>query len=87
MQTYVQFSKQASSNFFLPPPSHNYLPSLLQCMRRAALEAFFGTVNEGPAKIAYLGSGCSEATEPVAEISDFFNLIHVSTQAVLEGLH
>ena len=34
-------------------------------------------ITTGPPKLAVLGCGCSVATEPVAEISDFWNITHV----------
>jgi hypothetical protein len=36
-----------------------------------------------PTKIGIIGSGCSQATEPTAEISHYYNLTHVSTNTIL----
>ncbi len=54
------------------------LSILLQCDRTMALDSFFTQVGTDPVKVALLGSGCSVATEPTAEISYYFNLVQVS---------
>jgi len=42
-----------------------------------ALNAFFNQIISGPVKIAVIGSGCSVATEPTAEISHYYNITQV----------
>ena len=42
-----------------------------------SLNSFLDMITTGPPKLAVLGCGCSVATEPVAEISDFWNITHV----------
>jgi len=42
-----------------------------------ALDALFDQILLGPAKVALIGSGCSLATEPTAEISHYYNITHV----------
>ena len=42
-----------------------------------ALNAFFDQIISGPVKIAMIGSGCSVATEPTAEVSHYYNITHV----------
>ena len=42
-----------------------------------ALNAFFDQIISGPVKIGVIGSGCSPATEPTAEISHYYNITHV----------
>lgn len=42
-----------------------------------ALNAFFNQIISGVVKIAVIGSGCSLATEPTAEISHYYNITHV----------
>ena len=49
----------------------------LQCHRAMSLESFFKQMYAGPIKVAWLGSGCSVATEPTAELSHFFNIPQV----------
>jgi gamma-aminobutyric acid type B receptor len=52
---------------------------MFQCDRTDSLDAYFKTVqSEGSPLIALLGCGCSPATEPVAEISHYENIIHIS---------
>ena len=36
----------------------------------------------GPTKVAIIGAGCSVATEPVADISHFYNITHVSARSI-----
>ena len=54
-----------------------------QCDHTAALEAFFKQVLNGPPKIALIGSGCSVSTEPVADISHFYNITQVRLPILL----
>ena len=53
-----------------------------QCTRTGGLDALFeGTIfngSPGRNKIAVIGSGCSLATEPTAEVSHYYNISHVS---------
>ena len=50
-----------------------------QCTRTNSLEAFFEDfVSSSTPKIALVGCGCSPATEPVAEISHYWNISQVS---------
>lgn len=51
---------------------------LIQCDHTTSLRALFKQINAEPVKIAWIGSGCSVATEPIAETSHFFNITHVS---------
>jgi len=44
-------------------------------------------ITTGPPKLAVLGCGCSIATEPVAEISDFWNLTHISYASATSSLN
>jgi len=48
-----------------------------QCNRTVALDALFDQILLGPAKVALIGSGCSPATEPTAEVSHYYNITHV----------
>ena len=50
----------------------------LQCNRSVSLAAYFQAIND-PCRnfISILGSGCSVATEPVAEIAHFWGLTQV----------
>ena len=60
---------------------------MFQCDRTDSLDAYFKTVqSEGSPLIALLGCGCSPATEPVAEISHYENIIHVRTQVQIKRL-
>ena len=49
-----------------------------QCNHSVALKGFFQQIVPGPTKVAVIGAGCSVATEPVADISHFYNITHVS---------
>lgn len=50
-----------------------------QCHRGTALDGFFQQIlgDTNITKIAWLGSGCSPATEPTAEISHYYNVVQV----------
>ena len=52
--------------------------SLFQCDRTASIDQFFQSVpSSDPPVLALLGSGCSVATEPVAEIIHHWNISQV----------
>ena len=51
---------------------------ILQCSHTDSLAAFFKDISsEAVPKIAVIGCGCSVATEPVAEISHYWNIPQV----------
>ena len=50
----------------------------MQCHHVKALDAFFEGIQSSPIKLAVIGSGCSVATEPVAEISHRWNISQVN---------
>ena len=66
--------------FFLMLPSlFTFFPCpSLQCDRTTALTALHTELLQPPTKIGILGSGCSVATEPTAEVSRYYNITHVS---------
>ena len=43
----------------------------------AAMDALHTHLLRPPTKVGIIGSGCSLATEPTAEISHYYNLTHV----------
>ena len=50
----------------------------VRCSRTAALNAFFDMIHHSnKQKIAVIDSGCSLATEAIAEISHYYNITHV----------
>ena len=49
----------------------------LQCDHTMSLDALHAGLLNSPTKIAVMGSGCSVATEPAAEISHYYNLTQV----------
>ena len=49
-----------------------------QCNRTTALKELFTQVLHEPVKLALIGSGCSVATEPTAEVSHYYNISQVS---------
>ena len=52
---------------------------ILQCSHTDSLAAFFKDVGSGAVpKIAVIGCGCSVATEPMAEISHYWNIPQVA---------
>ena len=61
--------------------SHNHFIApihSLQCVRSFSQDTLFKQLEEKErTKIAIIGSGCSLATEPSAEISHFFNIPQV----------
>ncbi|CAI8019329.1 Gamma-aminobutyric acid type B receptor subunit 2, partial [Geodia barretti] len=58
-----------------------------KCTRTDSLDAFFQETQDGTVpKIAVIGCGCSTATEPVAEISHYWNITQISFSAASPGL-
>ena len=51
-----------------------------------ALSALHTELLQPPTKVGVIGSGCSLATEPTAEISHFYNITHVSMTYVAQVL-
>ena len=49
------------------------------------MDALHTHLLQSPSKIGIIGSGCSQATEPTAEISHYYNLTHVSIKLVLQA--
>ena len=49
----------------------------MKCNRSVALESLFKEISNDPIKLGLIGSGCSLATEPTAEITQFFNIPQV----------
>ena len=49
-----------------------------QCNRTVSLDALYSQVIHEPKKLAVIGSGCSVATEPAAEVSHYYNVTQVS---------
>ena len=45
-----------------------------------SLNALFSQLFSEPMKLGIVGSGCSVATEPTAEVSHYFNLTQVSNK-------
>ena len=60
---------------------------LSQCNRTIALTSFFSQIRTPPIKVGWVGSGCSVATEPTAEVSQFYNITQVYTWRKLCVLH
>ena len=49
-----------------------------QCHRPQAIRALFNQVPYSePKRIALIGGGCSVASEPIAEVSQYFKLLQV----------
>lgn len=61
-------------------PNWQFSPAgtmFIQCNRTVALDVFFDQIISEPTKLAVMGSGCSVATEPTAEISHYYNISQV----------
>lgn len=56
----------------------NYINFQCETYGVAAMDALHTHLLRPPSKIGIIGSGCSQATEPTAEISHYYNLTHVS---------
>ena len=50
----------------------------IQCNRTVSLNALHSQLFHEPKKLAVIGSGCSLATEPAAEVSHYYNITQVS---------
>ena len=83
--TLLSLSLQLYCNFFITLYEHTHTHTYTyihihihtQCERTTALESLHRLLFEEPVKIAIMGSGCSPATEPTAEIDHYYNLTHV----------
>ena len=42
-----------------------------------ALDALYTELLQPPTKVGIIGSGCSLATEPTAQVSHYYNITHV----------
>ena len=53
---------------------------MIQCETHGtvALDALHTQLLQPPTKVGVIGSGCSLATEPTAQISHYYNVTHVS---------
>ncbi len=56
-----------------------------QCNGITALRQFFDKLRDRQTQyIAVVGAGCSPATEPIAEIVNYYNMPMVSTPSVIQ---
>ncbi|CAI8039799.1 Gamma-aminobutyric acid type B receptor subunit 1 [Geodia barretti] len=62
----------------LPGYSLHYTLTDSQCNRQTALSSYFSQLKNPPIKIGWVGSGCSPATEPTAELTHFYNITQLS---------
>lgn len=51
--------------------------TFLQCNRTTAINSFFLEMIPSPIKVGWVGSGCAVATEPTAELTQFYNITQV----------
>ena len=58
-----------------------------QCNHLVALSSFFKQINFPPTKVGWVGSGCSPATEPTAELTQFYNMTQVHCYLISRGLY
>ena len=65
---------------------HGFLHSSMQCVRYQSHRTLFSQLRENRTKIAAIGSGCTLATEPAAEISHFWNIPQVQHVVLSEQL-
>ena len=57
---------------------------IIQCSRTESLNVFFNEIQVSSVpKIAIIGCGCSTATEPVAEISHYWNISQVQLLPII----
>ena len=72
---------RTASSFHFLTSHHSSYPhslSLHQCDRTTALESLFNQILHSPTKVGWVGSGCSVATEPTAELTHFYNITQVT---------
>jgi gamma-aminobutyric acid type B receptor len=62
----------------LPGYKLNYVLMDSQCNHNVALDALFKQIISDIPKVGIIGSGCSVATEPTAEISHYYNITQLS---------
>ena len=53
------------------------LPFPLQCTHSVGLSTYYYQLNNPPTKVGWLGSGCSSATIPTAELTQYYNITQV----------
>jgi ABC-type branched-subunit amino acid transport system substrate-binding protein len=62
----------------LPGYTLHYTLMDSQCKRSVALNTYYYQLNNPPTKVGWLGSGCSPATIPTAELTQYYNITQVS---------
>ena len=50
---------------------------LSKCNHSIAFDTFYKEINFLPTKVGWIGSGCSLATEPTAELTQYYNITQV----------
>ena len=58
---------------------------IIQCETygTTALDALYTELLQPPTKLGIIGSGCSLATEPTAQISHYYNITHVNSRVYI----
>ena len=69
-------NRQRKPNIYTHMYTYFYL---LQCDRSKSIHSFFRQILNAPTKVGWVGSGCSVATEPTAELTQFYNITQVSS--------
>jgi gamma-aminobutyric acid type B receptor len=67
-----------SERSILPGYSLHYTLTDSQCDRSTAIRSYFTQMTNPPTKVGWVGSGCSPATEPTAELTQYHNIAQVS---------
>jgi gamma-aminobutyric acid type B receptor len=67
-----------SERSILPGYSLHYTLTDSQCDRSTAIRSYFTQMTNPPTKVGWVGSGCSPATEPTAELTQYHNITQVS---------
>lgn len=55
----------------------HFILTFIQCNRTTAIDSFFREMIPSPIKVGWVGSGCAVATEPTAELTQFYNITQV----------
>ncbi|CAI8020636.1 Gamma-aminobutyric acid type B receptor subunit 1 [Geodia barretti] len=71
----------------LPGYSLHYTLTDSQCDRSTAIRSYFTQITNPPTKVGWVGSGCSPATEPTAELTQYHNIAQVSCVSSSPDLH
>ena len=73
----LQFHIHVLHSMLYIQPLFPYIIPPLQCNHSVALRSYFHQLTTPPTKVGWIGSGCSVATEPTADLTHYYNITQV----------